>query len=283
MSSRRIDFSSDAATFNEQRDEWRSMGVSLPGLPKAGLRVAAVLPGFLNRDLGYAFPTDEQLAEAIGGDVKTAKRGLSFLEDAGALERVTQPKRDDKGVVVGKLRRIYLTSPDIAKQPEPKGQDEAAGQSPKGHLPKGQPEPKGQKRSTEGTPVCPYIPDSNTPDKDSACPWEDVGGYARGSETVPSAAARNVPSVPRHFVPSAYREDLEFLNTFDEIVVEMTDGKTIAAGAMDRIVQQAFDKTTDGNDLFMPFHWRDVCALRSRETEDWFRQRVGQVIHRKAA
>ncbi|MCX5579446.1 hypothetical protein [Kaistia terrae] len=63
----------------------------------------------------------------------------------------------------------------------------------------------------------------------------------------------------------------------------MTDGRVIGAGEIGRIVQEAFDKTTGSSPLFMPFFWSDVCALRKNDTEEWFRRRAGQLIHRRAA
>ena len=150
---------------------------------------------------------------------------------------------------IGRLRRIYLALPEV-----------------KGQEVKGQPEVKGQKTGGEGTPVCPNIRDRITPDK-------EIRRERKVSSYVPA----------REDVPSPYRNDPDFLDTFDRIVMGMTDGRPIGAGEIDRIVQQAFDQTTDSSDLFMPFHWRDVRALRSPETEMWFRSRAGQLIHRRAA
>lgn len=257
MTTHRIDFlSADAARFNALRDQWRSAASSC-ALSRAGLRVAAVLPGYVNREYGYAFPTDRDIAGDISADEKTAKRGLLALEGKGLIERDTKSKRNERGVIIGRLRRIYLTMPEGTVLPL----------RPKGQSPKGQPEPKGQKSSTEGTPVCPYIPDRTTPDNSIGSGRRRVGSY--------------VPA--RENVPSPYRNDPDFLDTFDRIVMEVTDGKPIGAGEIDRIVQEAFDHTTDSSELFMPFHWRDVCALRTSETAEWFLRRTGQLIHRRAA
>lgn len=249
MKGHRIDFlSADAARFNALRDQWRSAASSC-ALPKAALRLASILPAYVNREYGYAFPTDYDLARAIEKDVKTVKRGVAALDDAGLIDRQTMVKRDEKGEAVGRLRRIYLTLPEV-----------------KGQKVKGQPEVKGQNPGGEGTPVCPNIPDRITPDKETRRE-KKVSAY--------------VPA--RENVPSPYRNDPDFLETFDRTVMAMADGRPIGAGEIERIVHQAFDHTTNSSDRFMPFHWREVCALRSSETATWFRGRVGQLIHRRAA
>lgn len=253
----------DAARFNALRDQWRS-AASGCALSKAGLRVAAVLPNYVSREYGYAFPTDEQIASDIQKDVKTAKRGLTALDDAALIERVLKPKFGERGKVVGKLRRIYLCMPTEGTfSQKPKGQND---DEPKGHLPKGQVEPKGQKSTTEGTYGCPYILDSNTPDK-----------KIRSEEEV------HVYVPVREGYPKGYLGDDEFLNAFDRTVMEMTDGRQIAAGEFETIIEQAFDRTTKSSEGFMPFYWVDVCALNSNDTQNWFRRRTGQIIHRRAA
>lgn len=162
MNAVRIDFqSADAARFNQLRDQWRSAAASC-ALSRSALRVASVLPTFVNREFGYAFPSDEAIADAIGANPKTVKRGLGSLDEFHLIERVTKAYRNANGAVGGKRRQIYLTLP------LPKGQ---FGLEPKGHSPKGQEAPKGQNRAdrrdriepTEGTPVCPNILDG-TPD-----------------------------------------------------------------------------------------------------------------------
>lgn len=265
MTAVRIDFlSGDAARFNDLRDKWRSVASSC-ALSKAGLRVATVLPNYVSREFGYAFPTDEQIATDIQKDVKTAKRGIAALDDANLIEREIKTRTGNGGKVVGRNRRIYLCIPSSATgHVPPKGQNEA---EPKGHLPKGHVPPKGQKSTTEGTYGCPYIPDTHTPDKESGS----------GIETV------TVSLYARENVPSAYANDNEFLDTFDRIVIEMTEGKEIGAGEMSKICETAFNRTTDSSDIFMPFHWADVCMLRSKETEQWFYQRVGQLVYRRNA
>ncbi|KQT04137.1 hypothetical protein [Rhizobium sp. Leaf386] len=194
MTSARIDFKTDAATFNKLRDEWRSVAAGC-ALSKAGFRVAGVLPTFVNREHGFAFPSDEAIAEAIGADKKTAKRGLISLGEFHLIDRDTGIRKNEKGIIVGKQRRIFLTLPagQIEALPKEHSDDQPKGHfefEPKGHSPKGQAEPKGQKTLTEGTPVCPYILDS-TLDNNSALETNvREGTYPRD---VPSAGT--VPSV----------------------------------------------------------------------------------------
>lgn len=259
MSAIRIDFlSADAARFNDLRDKWRSVASSC-ALSKAGLRVATVLPTFVSREYGYAFPTDEDLAAAIGTtNTSTAKRGLIALEAEYLIERQTMVKRDEKGEAIGRLRRIYLTHPEVKVQNGP----DVKVQKVKVH-----PEVKVQKQVGEGSPVCTNIPDSITPDNK----------FRSGMKTV------TVSVCPRENAPSPYANDNEFLDTFDRIVIEMTDGREIGAGEMSKICETAFDRTTNSSDMFMPFHWADVCMLRSKETEQWFYQRVGQLVYRRRA
>lgn len=54
MNAIRINFQgADAARFNLLRDQWRTVALG-SNLTRAGLRVAGVLPSFVNRDYGYA-------------------------------------------------------------------------------------------------------------------------------------------------------------------------------------------------------------------------------------
>lgn len=254
---KRIDFVSvDAARFNALRDEWRGAASSC-ALSKAGLRVATVLPTYVNREYGYAFPTDRDLANDITADETTVKRGLRALDEKGLIERNTYSKRNETGNVVGKVRRIYLTKPEGAVLPF----------TPKGQSPKGQASPKGQKRATEGSYGVPYIPDRTTPDKVTGSGERKLGSY--------------VPA--RENCPVGYRNDDDFLDAFDRFLIEATDGKPIGAGEIERIVQQVFDRTTDSSDMFMPFHWRDVLGLTDGSTAEWFIRRAGQLIHRRKA
>lgn len=186
MSFTRIDFqNADAARFNLLRDQWRSAASSC-ALSRAGLRVANILPTFISREYGYAFPTDEDLAAAIGADQRTAKRGLGALDDALLIERITLVKRDPKGEAIGKTRRIYLTIPDVKGQASKvKGQ---LSLDVKGQNVKGQGDVTGQKPSCEGTPVCPYIPDRLPLTEDIAYETGDPieGTYTRDSLAQPS-------------------------------------------------------------------------------------------------
>ena len=84
-------------------------------------------------------------------------------------------------------------------------------------------------------------------------------------------------------VPSAILNDTDFLDAFDHFFMEAIDGRPIGAGELESIVQLAFDQATDSDDMFMPFHWRDVLSLTKSDTADWFIRRAGQLIHRKAA
>lgn len=250
MTGTRIDFLSvDAARFNHLRDRWRSVASSC-ALSKAGLRVATVLPGFVSREFGYAFPTDEDLSSAIGAsNPSTAKRGLVSLEGADLIERKTMVKRDGKGEAIGRIRRIHLTLPQVKVQEV-----------------KVQPEVKVQKRGGEGSPVCTNIRDRITPDN-------EIRHERKVSSYVPA----------REGWPKGYEEDTNFLDDFDRFLMAATDSKPIGAGEIEQIVQKAFDAATDSSDLFMPFHWRDVLALRSGQTAQWFLRRAGQLIHRSAA
>lgn len=262
MTAQRIDFVSvDAARFNALRDQWRSVASSC-ALSKAGLRVATVLPTFVSREFGYAFPTDEDLASAIGtSNPSTAKRGLVSLESAQLIERQTMVKRDPKGEAIGRLRRIHLTIPEV------KVQEVKVHPDVKGQIVKGQPEVKVQKRQGEGSPVCTNIPDRITPDNSNSSGERKLGSY--------------VPA--REGCPIGYTGDDDFLDAFDRFLIEATDGKPIGAGEIEKIVQVAFDRTTDSSDMFMPFHWSNVLDLRTGDTAQWFMRRAGQLIHRRAA
>jgi len=260
VSDSRIDFLSagTAARFNTLRDEWRAAASSSKA-NRAGMRVATVLPGFVNREYGYAFPTDEDLSSALECDKKTVQRGLGSLEKVGLIERQDMPKRNDAGRMIGKLRRIYLTLPEAPANAVPKGQITEGTTA----------LPKGQKQATEGTDGVVYILDKDTPDTDSTVIGRKVSAYAY--------------TPTREGEPPVFRGDIAFLNGFDRAVIELTDGKDIGAGEIERLVQQAFDQTTDADELNMPVHWREICRLRQPETATWFRSRAGQLIHRRAA
>lgn len=255
MKGQRIDFlSADAARFNALRDKWRDIaaGTKLPNgkaLPKVALRIASLLPGYVSREHGYAFPTDELLAGIAKCSTRLIGKGMVALERARLIERQTIVRRDDKGEAAGRIRRIYLTLPEV-----------------NGTGVNGTPEVSGTNGVSERNTVFRIHPDRITPDKETRRE-KKVSAY--------------VPA--RENVPSPYRNDPDFLETFDRTVMAMADGRPIGAGEIERIVHQAFDHTTNSSDRFMPFHWREVCALRSSETATWFRGRAGQLIHRRAA
>lgn len=256
MKPSRIEFPlDDPARFNALRDQWRDVAASYD-LPKVAHRVASLLPGFVSREFGYAFPTDEQLAETIKVEPRTIGRGMKSLDNAGLIERQTMVKRDAKGEAIGRLRRIYLTLPKQAGERTTSERTEVNGHT----------DVNGQKQAGERTDVCPNILDSNTPDKKT-----------RNENKV----STYVPT--REGYPVGYEGDDDFLNAFDQNIMSMTDGKVIGAGEIERIIEEAFDRTTKSSDLFMPFYWRDVCALREPDTQNWFRQRTGRLIHRRAA
>ena len=281
MSGSRIDFpADDAAKFNLLRDQWRG-AASGCSLSKSGLRIANVLPSFLSREFGYCFPTDEDLAKEIGANPKTVKRGLSALEASDLIERITKTKRDDKGEAIGKLRRIYLTLPDGARKPAaaPKGEGTLPPEV-KGQKVKGQVEVKGQKRVCEGTPVCPNIPDQDTLDQ------EIRSGEERFSSTRTGAREREVKGQVRtnpYRQPGSWGDDVDFLEAFDSFVIELTGGEEIRAGEIEKTIEEAFDRATRSSDDFMPVYWRDIVALRTGQTADWFRWRAAQFIHLREA
>ncbi|MGA1804430.1 hypothetical protein [Rhizobium sp. HT1-10] len=169
MSQTRIDFkSADNAGFHQLRDKWRSAAAS-SALSRAGLRIAGVLPTFLNREYGFAFPSDEELAGAIGtNSPSTAKRGLISLEDAHLIERQTMVKRDEKGEAIGRIRRIYFTLPEVKVHV---GGEGSISEGSKGE---GSHDVKVQKRLGEGSPVWTNILDRVTLDKELALDKEKV-------------------------------------------------------------------------------------------------------------
>jgi hypothetical protein len=256
MTKQRIDFLSvDAARFNALRDQWRDVASGCV-LPVVAHKLASLLPAYVSREYGYAFPTDEQLAETIKATPRTVGRGMNALDTADLIERKTVVKRDDKGEAVGRLRRIYLTLPDQVGE---RTTSERTGVN-------GQGEVNGQDQVGERTTVVRIYPDRITPDNSN-------GSGARKHSAMPA----------REGCPVGYTDDFDFLDAFDQIVVEMTDGREIGAGEISTIVQEAFDRTTGSSPLFMPFFWSDVCKLRKNDTEEWFRRRAGQLVHRRAA
>jgi hypothetical protein len=157
--------SADAGSYNAMRDRWRELALGWK-LSKAGHRVAALLPTFVNREFGYAFPTDQQIAELLNTSTKTVKRGMTDLDQAGLIERETRPKRDDKREVIGQERRIYLTVPEVT-----------------GHV-----RGEGTKGGGEGTHGVPII-------RTISLSMKEVRSNARGLADVPSPFTGDVAFV----------------------------------------------------------------------------------------
>lgn len=183
---RRIDFASaDAAAFNALRDRWREVAMGAK-VTKAAHRVAALLPSYVNRERGYAWPTDLELAELLNTSIKTISRGMNELDRGGLIERQTRVKRDEKGEAIGKERRIYLTSPEVNGQPgDVNGHDESEGT-------------KGLGEWTDAVSI--YLTDT------------------LGTKNVGSTRARES-------VPSPYTGDVAFIDAFDRTLVAQTGGK----------------------------------------------------------
>lgn len=256
MAGTRIEFpTDDPKRFNALRDQWRDIAAGSK-LPKIGHRLANVLPKYLSREYGYCFPTDIDLAETINTTARSVGRGMASLEEAKLIERQTIVRRDQKGEAAGRLRRIYLTIPIRVGERTGSERTEVNGHS----------EVNGPIRVGERTDVCPNKRDKYTPDNKNRSD-EEVHVY--------------VPA--REGYPKGYINDDEFLDVFDKTIMDMTDGRQIGAGEIEQIIEQAFNRTTDSDDKFMPFHWVDVCGLNSSETQNWFRSRTGQIIHRRAA
>jgi hypothetical protein len=256
MKSTRIDFpTDDPARFNALRDQWRDIAAGSK-LPKIGHRLANVLPKYLSREYGYCFPTDIDLAETINTTARSIGRGMVALEECGLIDRKTIVRRDQKGEAAGRVRRIYLTLPNRVGERTGSERTEVNGQS----------EVNGQNRVGERTDVCPNILDSNTPDKKIRYE-EEVHVY--------------VPA--REGLPPIYGNDLPFLEAFDRAIMELTDGKEIAAGELEHLLEQSFYSATKSDADNPPIYWSDICALRQPETQTWFRRRAGQLVYRKKA
>ncbi|SFJ58280.1 hypothetical protein [Aerobium aerolatum] len=254
---RRIEFrSADAARFNALREEWRVAASGRP-LPKVAHKLASLLPGYVSREYGYAFPTDEQLAGLGKCSTRLIGKGMLALERAGLIERQTIVRRDEKGEAAGRIRRIYLTMPSERNtfMPEVNGTEV-----------NGTPEVNGTNWVSERNPVFRIYPDRTTPDNKSSIERK-VSSYA--------------PT--REGFPIGYADDDDFLDAFDRALIETARINPTDFADLERLVQQAFDRTTDKCEMFMPFHWRDVRALRSGDTAEWFRRRADQLIERRAA
>ncbi|KQT60375.1 MULTISPECIES: hypothetical protein [unclassified Aureimonas] len=277
MTGQRIDFVSvDAARFNALRDEWRSAAASR-ALSRSAMRIATVLPTYVNREFGYAFPTDDDLRGDLQASRETIKRGLKDLEMADLIERHTIVKRDQKSEASGKLRRIFLTMPEVKGQKavEVKGQEV-----------KGQPEVKGQKRVGDGSYGGPNIPDRTTPDSKIRSGEKTLGDHTHARDQSERADPSPDPSATRRPDPSpppSWGGDHDFLDAFDRTVRDLMRDGEIGAGAIERFTQQAFDAATGSQDDFMPVHWRDLLACRTYSTAEWFRHRAAAIIHRRQA
>lgn len=102
----------DAFAFNTARETWRREAAATK-LPSAARRVAAILPDYLNFEYGYCWPGNDELIAAIGAKKSTVENGLATLDKAGLIERQTTPRHDEKGEVIGRNRRIWLTRPTV--------------------------------------------------------------------------------------------------------------------------------------------------------------------------
>lgn len=252
MKGHRIDFLSvDAARFNALRDQWRDVACGCV-LPKVSYKIAPLLHGYVSREYGYAFPTDEQLAAIAKCSTRLIGKGLGAMEEKGLIERQTIVRRDAKGEAAGRMRRIYLTMPGERNTlPEVNGTQV-----------NGTPEVNGTKRASERNTEFRIYPDKITPDKVR----NDHG---------------KLGAMPAwQTVPSVYRKDPDFLEAFDRQLVAAIDGRAIGAGELESIVQRAFDAATDSRGDFMPVHWPETCRDHEHNVANAFRQRAGQLIHR---
>jgi hypothetical protein len=240
------------AAFAKGIETWRK-GVAASSLIKSGLRCASVIPNYINRTHGYCFPSDQELANKLDTSTKTVKRGIKALDQSGFIERQTMRKADGNGVAIGRLRRIYLTLPEV------KGQVSRV----KGHFG----EVKGQKGHSEGTYGVPITSDKVTFDKGTSnneIPRRKVGASQSGVYA-------------RKSVPPIYGTDTHFLDRFDQEVLRLTSGIEIGAGELESYTRTAFDRTTDSTGDFMPLHWNDHALSIHPNVKDWFRHRAGEL------
>ena len=224
------------------------------------------MASFLSREYGYAFPTDLKLAETIGSDARTAKRGLAALENAGLIERAISIKRGAGGNVEGKIRKIYLCIPSEGNSIQSKKGEyvsQKRQKQPKGHV-----SPKGQKRVTEGTYVCPYKPDSITPDTKV--------GHRTSTDNGSTCAREDFPNP--FLTPASWGTDRDFLAAFDNALNEISFNKDMRATDTEVTAQRAFDAATDSRDEFMPVHWRDLRSTPTFQIHSWFEHRALSIL-----
>lgn len=263
MSGERIDFpSGDPARFNALRDRWRETAAATK-LPTIAHRIASILPSFVNRERGCAWPTDEQLAEKIGCCVRAIGKGLLALDQSDLIERETVFRKGATREADGRQRLIRLTLP--TERP-------TLGKGVNGPV-----QVNGPNQSSE-RPTVGRIYVTDTPDSKEVATNVEI--------TICAPACMTPGQTPaRKGLAGVYHGDTAFLDAFDREVVEATDRRMIGAGEIGAIVRAAFDKATLSDPTFMPFDWESVLRLQSKATGGWFIDRAGQLInrHRTAA
>ncbi len=260
MKPTRIDFpTDDPARFNALRDQWTD-AVSRTKLPKIACKIAPLLLKKVNRNSGYAFPTDEEFATTFNCSLRLVGQGMAALQKAGLIERQTRVKRDEKGEAVGRIRHIYLSLPDSI------GERNTSKPKVNGTHVNGTLDVNGTNGSSERNSEFRIIPNHNHPDK-----------------KIRSEAEVHVYVPAREGLPPIYGNDLPFLEAFDRAIIDLTDNKDIAAGELEHLLEQSFYSATKSDADNPPIYWSDICALRQPETQTWFRRRAGQLIYRKKA
>ncbi|TFF27526.1 hypothetical protein E3C22_03450 [Jiella endophytica] len=290
---KRVDFGKpgDDHRFHLGRDDWRRRACAEKKMPKIAIRIAGILADHLNRQDLYCYPTDEQLAIKLQTSERNIGKGLRALDGFGYIERKTIPKRDENREVIGRVRSIYLTVPVTsalpisAREPSPTGiagriqslrnsvktavgGGERNTSEVNGTEVNGTPEVNGTNRAGERNDGVPNTPDNNTPDNSRFATKGKSGSYAH-------ARARGNPFRS----PGSWGDDLNFLSVFDRFVIETTGGQDLEAGAIERVTQEAFDRATDSDEMFMPCHW----AAFPHERKEWFRWRASQLVHHREA
>lgn len=283
------------AVFNDLKETWLRRAMS-SNLPRPAIRIAAVLPGYVNREFGYAFPSDMELADAITTSARNIGKGMRALEDADLIFRQTRVKRDDNREAIGRERRIFLTLPKPKPLSLVEGERNTSSEV-NGTEVNGMPEVNGTKWAGERNDGVPNIPDS-TADFKTRHEDRKVGVYARESERnepdpsvpVPSPDERVDASVSASSplligeIPPPFEDDIDFVRAFDRFMIELTEKKEIGAGELETITATAFNRATESDDLFMPMDWEGACKSGgATRAVEWFRQRAGQHVHRRKA